>query len=283
MNRILFLFAFLPISVLFSQESVNHLNAFGDTPWGTSFQKVREKFESLARNPNTTENVQILNEVRNKLLVIKRNNVNYIYRFYKKPREVKELTSTEAMKADHNSASGLFSVGVVFSPVESKRVKESLSKYGNPTKEYLVENTFGIIQEKTVTVTTKQSKDPTAEKDVNDKKEEYEPEEVDEDEASQEEARKIPAAYIWSLSSESQGKKDGGYVIQWTEPYQKRLYTKRIDFFSSELSSQITADYKTYFSYRESKIILDLLTTPPKLPEDVPAKVETNSNPPGKR
>lgn len=288
MNRLIFLFVFLSATTLFSQESSsNNLNAFGDTPWGTSFQQVREKFESLARNPKSTENIQILNEVKNKLLIVKRNNVNYIYRFYKKPKEVRELTSNEAMKADHNAASGLFSVGVVFSPVESKRVKESLNKYGNPSREYLVENTFGIIQEKTVTVVVKKDekdttdKDPkVAEKDPAKKetKEAYEPEDLDEED-SNEEARKIPAAYIWSLSSDSNGKRDGGFIIQWTEPYQKKLYTKRIDFFSAELSDQITADYKTYFSYRESKIILDLLTTPPKLSEDIPTKVESTTTP----
>lgn len=263
------LFYIFLISHIFSQA--NNLNSFGDTPWGTPFQTVRDKFESLARNPNTTENIQILNEVRNKLLVVKRNNVLYIYRFYKEPKEVTEVkvTQNESQKQDHKAASGLFSVGVVFSPVESTRAKNTIKeKYGNPSREYLVENHFGIVLEKEVPV-KKVKKAENGE-------EEYEIVEPEQSDVS----NKIPAALIWNLTSESEGKVDGGYIIQWNEPYQKKLYTKRMDYFSAELSRIINSDYKEYFSNRETKIIFDLLSTPPSFqiekqvekPTEIPTK-----------
>lgn len=181
----------------------------------------------------------------------------YIYRFYREPKEVSEVKASSndpEKKQDHKSASGLFSVGVVFSPVESIKARDTLlQKYGNPSREYLVENSFGIIKQEEVVVVKKEKK---AEGDD-------EPEEVEVDKT--EEANKIPAAYIWNLSNDSDGKKDGGYIIQWNEPYQKKLYTKRMDYFSAELSSIINSDYKEYFSARETKIIFDLLTTPPSL------------------
>lgn len=243
----------------------NNLNSFGDTPWGTSFQAVREKYESLARNPNTSENIQILNEVKNKLLIVKRNNVIYIYRFYKEPQEVSELKAkqNETQKQDHKALSGLFSVGVVFSPVESNRARNTLKeKYGNPSREYLVENTFGVVMEKEIPVK------------VEKKAEDGELTET-EDSSKQDTSNKIPAALIWNLTNESEGKVDGGYIIQWNEPYQKKLYTKRMDYFSAELSRIINSDYKEYFSYRETKIIFDLLNTPPSLQMEKSTEIPT--------
>jgi hypothetical protein len=254
MKLYLFLLALFPFFSSFAQSS--NLNAFGDTPWGESFKSVRDKYESLARNPKSKENIQIVNEIRNKLLVVKRNNVVYIYRFYKEPREVSEVkaASGEDKKQDHKAASGLFSVGVVFSPVDSLKARDTLlQKYGNPSREYLVENSFGIIKQEEV-VFVKNEKKAEGEE---------EPEEVEME--PKEDAGKIPAAYIWNLSSDSDGKRDGGYIIQWNEPYQKKLYTKRMDYFSAELSSIINSDYKEYFSARETKIIFDLMTTPPSL------------------
>ncbi len=251
MLRLGILFCILFICQLSAQA--NNLNAFGDTPWGTPFQTVRDKFESLARNPNSTENIQILNEVKNKLLVVKRNNVMYIYRFYKEPKEVSEVKANQnkSQTQDHKAASGLFSVGVVFSPVESTRAKNTIKeKYGNPSREYLIENNFGIVLEKEIPAKT--------EKKAEEGEEESTQEQIDT-------SNKIPVALIWNLTSESENKVDGGYIIQWNEPYQKKLYTKRMDYFSAELSKIINSDFKEYFSYRETKIIFDLFNTPPSL------------------
>ncbi|MDX1960683.1 MAG: hypothetical protein SFU98_19080 [Leptospiraceae bacterium] len=233
------------VTPAFAQTS---LNGFGDTPWGSSFDSVREKFVSLARNPNNKESISILNETKDKLLVVKRNTITYIYRFYNEPEEVTEVMSAteEGKKTDHKAATGLFSVGVQFSPVASTRIKESLNKYGKPTKEYLVENSFGVYEE------------PKPKEN----KSQLDPEDLDAN-ANQKKipASKIAAALIWDLSTSGQ-KTDGGFIVQWNEPYQKKMYSKRIDYFSSELSAIINSDYKRYFSARETKIILDLLANP---------------------
>lgn len=261
MVRLGILYCLFFSNIIFAQA--NNLNSFGDTPWGTSFQTVRDKFESLARNPESKENIQILNEIKNKLLVVKRNNVVYIYRFYKEPKEVTEVKGNQQQTQDHKAASGLFSVGVVFSPVESSRAKNTIKqKYGNPSREYLVENTFGVVQEKETVVKVQ-------------KKAEDSEETVVQEEEKEDVSNKIPAALIWNLTSESDGKVDGGYIIQWNEPYQKKLYTKRMDYFSAELSRIINSDYREYFSNRETKIIFDLLNTPPSLQVEKTTEIPT--------
>lgn len=203
------------------------------------------------KNPSSTEDIKILNEVKNKLLVVKRNNVTYYYRFYKQPKEVAEIKANEknadGSKPDHKAMTGLFSVGLFFSPVESERVKESLSKYGSPTREYMVENKFGILAEakKAPPQEKKAEEDPNADKDTDDE--------------TNESASKIPMASIWNLSGENNGAKEGGFIFQWNEPYKKKLYTKRLDYFSAEVTSLINEDYKKYFSTTETKIIQDLM------------------------
>lgn len=285
--RLLLISIFFLVSGLLADQ-VSDLNGFGETPWRSQYKDVREKFASLSSNPNSKENVRILNEVPNRLLVIKRNNVQYIYRFYREPKEVKEVNayvkaaspqsaapaSPTGNAPKEESASGLFSVGVVFSPVESGLAKESMSRYGKPTKEYLVENTYNILKEKEKTVVVQ--KDPNAAPGTP----ASEPEEIDLDDKELE--TKVPMALIWDLGNKtSQDGHKGGFVIQWNEPYKKKLYTKRIDYFSSELSGLITTDFKKYFSARETKILTDLLSEPKfgtetKSPsEETPAKAVT--------
>ena len=246
MKRIILLSLFLPFGLLYSQTT---LNAFGDSPWGSSYKDVKVKFASLLKNPSSTEDIKILNEVKNKLLVVKRNNVTYYYRFYKQPKEVAEVKANEknadGSKPDHKAMTGLFSVGLFFSPVESTKVKESLGKYGSPTREYLVENKFGITMEaKVAPPAEKKEEDPAADKD---------------DDDTQEAAKKVPMASIWNLSGENNGAKEGGFIFQWNEPYNKKLYTKRLDYFSAEVTALISDDYKKYFSATESKILQDLM------------------------
>lgn len=266
--RLLLISIFFLVSGLLADQ-VSDLNGFGETPWRSQYKDVREKFASLSSNPNSRENVKILNEVPNRLLVVKRNNVQYIYRFYREPKEVKDVnayvkaaspsasapSSGTGNAPKEESASGLFSVGVVFSPVESGLAKESMSRYGKPTKEYLVENTFNILKEKEKTVTVQ--KDPNAAPGAP----VQEPDDIDLDDKELE--NKVPMALIWDLGNKtSQDGHKGGFVIQWNEPYHKKLYTKRIDYFSSELSGLITTDFKKYFSARETKILTDLLSEP---------------------
>jgi hypothetical protein len=248
MKRIILISLFLPFGFLYSQTT---LNAFGDSPWGSSYKDVKEKFSSLLKNPSSTEDIKILNEVKNKLLVVKRNNVTYYYRFYKQPKEVAEVKANEknadGSKPDHKAMTGLFSVGLFFSPVESSKVKDSLSKYGSPTREYLVENKFGVTLEAKAAPAPAEKKevDPTEEKDT--------------DDDNQEAAKKIPMASIWNLSGENNGAKEGGFIFQWNEPYNKKLYTKRLDYFSAEVTALINDDYKKYFSATETKILQDLM------------------------
>lgn len=262
--RLLLISIFFLVSGLLADQ-ISDLSGFGDTPWRSTYKDVRDKYASLSANPNSRENVKILSEVPNRLLVVKRNNVQYIYRFYREPKEVREVNeyvkgasasapSADGAKKTEETASGLFSVGVVFSPVESGLAKKSLERYGKPTKEYLVENSYNILKEKEKTFVVQKDPNAAPSKDV------LEPEDIDLDDKELE--NKVPMALIWDLGNKSQEGHKGGFVIQWNEPYKKKLYTKRVDYFSSELSALITTDFKKYFSARETKILTDLLSEP---------------------
>lgn len=57
-------------------------------------------------------------------------------------------------------------------------------------------------------------------------------------------------ADVWELR--------GGYIFQWYEPYQKKAFTRTIDYLSAEMSQQIMKEYEDYFDARE-KLILQKL------------------------
>ena len=116
------------------------LEGFAETPWGTSFEGVRERFISMAQNPDSDEQIAIINEKKDEFILIRRNGIFYHYRFYKTPEEVvKSRPKTEEMApSEHEGQGALFSVGVIFSYIKAKMIQEKLeAKYGKPLKESL--------------------------------------------------------------------------------------------------------------------------------------------------
>ncbi len=241
-------------------------SGLGDASWGKPFDSIREQIMSIRNNPETKEKIEILNEVKDKSLLIKRNNITYLYRFYKKPKILAKFNKSK--EDDHSGTSMLFSVGVYFSPVESIKLKKQIEdKYGKAMKE------------------------PKAQipKDKFSK-----PEDEDDSTDMSDDSKKIAGFYSWTFNrakagevaeagvSKAAAQSKGEFILQWVEPYNKKAFSKRMDYFSVDKSDLINIDYKDYFSARETDVLLDLINEGIYQEEDkekrdrevVPAKTE---------
>jgi hypothetical protein len=216
----------------------------GDASWGKPFDSIREQILSIRNNPDTKEKIEIVNEVKDKTLLVKRNNISYLYRFYKKPKILAQFNKSK--EEDHTGTSMLFSIGIYFSPVESLKLKKQIEeKYGKAMKEPQAQ----IPRDK---FSKPQEEDDTT--DFND------------------DSKKIAGAYTWTFSRpagnsaaenannlKEQASSKGEFILQWVEPYNKKAFSKRMDYFSISKSDIINIDYKDYFSARETDILLDLI------------------------
>ncbi|EQA46868.1 hypothetical protein LEP1GSC050_1162 [Leptospira broomii serovar Hurstbridge str. 5399] len=230
----IFVFVLVPILGVFAQfpgddTSRNNrqggsrptLDGFAEVAWESTYAQVREKFLSLATNPDSGEKVEIINEDKEKSLLIRRSGIFYVYRFYSTPKIVldsrpkqKQVQTTPPPANEdegHNEPGKLFSVGVSFRYLPGKEVQDKLeNKYGKPKKETLDE-------------------------------------------------KKIGGAAIWELTNEKEIPPRGGFIVQWKEAYKKQPFTRRVDYFSSKLKAQIEKEYKEFFSAEEIKTLRDLI------------------------
>ena len=125
----LLLVAMLGTHILYAQETTNDndklqkantpekrsdvkLNGFSNTSWGMDFPEVREKLYQLATEEAqeqdkeatstdllTSERTEIVNVVRNKVILTRRNQILYRYNFYKSPYIVAYLNREADTKA----------------------------------------------------------------------------------------------------------------------------------------------------------------------------------------
>ncbi|WP_411822336.1 hypothetical protein [Leptospira sp. 'Mane'] len=222
-QNFLFLIVLLP-SLLWAQnnseQTVNSIDGFAEASWGMTFESIREKFLSMATNPESKEQIEIINEKKDEKLLIKRNGIFYLYRFYKTPELLKEVRPRESRRESDPSIDGqteyreagiLFSVGATFNLVPSEKIKAKLeSKYGKPRKESIGDD-------------------------------------------------KVSGAAIWELVDRRSSPPIGGFAVQWREGYKKNPYTRRIDYFSANIREIIGKDYKDFFSVQETKTLRDLI------------------------
>lgn len=198
------------------------LEGFAEASWGMSYELLREKFISLATDPESRERIEILYEKKDALLLIQRNGIKYMYRFYKTPQIVKDARPKRNRNNPENDpsiedqtefrANGiLFSVGVIFNFVESDKIREKLeAKYGKPKKQTLDD-------------------------------------------------KKIAGAAVWELVDRREVPPRGGYILMWREPYKNNPYTRRVDYFSLNIRDMIQKEYKEFFSVQETKTLRDLI------------------------
>ncbi len=224
-------------------------SGLGDTAWGNSFVSILKQINDIRQNPEIKEKIEIINEVKDKSLLVKRNNITYLYRFYKKPKVLEKFNKSK--EDEGKGSSSLFSVGVYFSPVESLKLKKQVEdKYGKPSKEPAAQ----IPRDKF-----------------------SKPEDEDDTEDDNIDSKKIAGAYTWSFkrnsassetsepvtpaanASSPQKSSKAEFIIQWVEPYNKKAFSKRMDYFSVDRTDLINIDYKDYFSARETDVLLDLV------------------------
>ncbi|WP_108975617.1 hypothetical protein [Leptospira ryugenii] len=202
-------------------QTTSSLDGFAEASWGMTYESIREKFLSMATNPDSKEDLQLINEKKDERLLVKRNGIFYLYRFYKTPELVKEVRPKENRgpetdpsingQTEYRESGILFSVGVTFNLVPSEKIKEKLEKkYGKPKKESIGDD-------------------------------------------------KVSGASIWELVDRRDSSPRGGYAVQWREGYKKNPYTRRIDYFSANIREMIAKDYKDFFSVQETKTLRDLI------------------------
>jgi hypothetical protein len=219
---ILAILSFCP-TLLFAQvdQTVTSLDGFAEASWGMTFESSREKFLSMATNPEAKEKIEIINEKKDEQLLIKRNGIFYLYRFYRTPELLKEVRPKEtgaaetdpsiAGQTEYRESGILFSVGTTFNLVPSEQIKDKLEKkYGKPKKESIGDD-------------------------------------------------KVSGASIWELVDKKEASIKGGYAVQWREGYKRKAYTRRIDYFSANIREMILKDYKEFFSVQETKTLRDLI------------------------
>lgn len=217
---LIFLLFCLPGFLSAQTEIPNSLDGFAEASWGMTFESIREKFLSMATNPESKEKIELLNEKKDESLLIKRNGIFYLYRFYKTPELLKEVRPKQGAAEADPSLDGktefrengiLFSVGVTFNLVPSEKIKEKMEKkYGKPRKESIGDD-------------------------------------------------KVSGAAIWELVERRENPPRGGFAVVWREGYKKAPYTRRIDYFSANLKEVIAKDYVDFFSVQETKTLRDLI------------------------
>lgn len=104
------------------------LNGFADTPWGSTYTEVRTRLKNLATSATAIERVEILNEERNKFILVRRNEVLYRYSFYKTPYNVSLLQNHNLTTEEHDEIEArLYHVKVSTPFIFSKFVKDKLT------------------------------------------------------------------------------------------------------------------------------------------------------------
>ncbi|MFN3604468.1 MAG: hypothetical protein ACK4UJ_07140 [Leptonema sp. (in: bacteria)] len=193
-----------PIFEPAKQLPQTQLTGFLEDGWGTPFTEILDKFKSLATSPITKDNIQILHLEKNRYILIKRNNINYQYNFYKIPYEVLRLQNHEVTKEEYEQKVGeLYQVRVILPFIDSKLLEQKLeAAYGKKTKSTVDEKTLAGVD-------------------------------------------------IWDL--------EGGYIFLWYEPYNKKAFSRRIDFISKTLSERILKESKDYFDSKEKQLLKDLI------------------------
>ncbi len=63
--------------------------------------------------------------------------------------------------------------------------------------------------------------------------------------------KKGRGASVWNLRQ--------GSIFQWKEPYQGKLFTRRVDYISTELSQKVANEYKDFFNAQEKLILRKVL------------------------
>ena len=129
-----------------SARSDVELDGFADTDWGMEFDAVHKKLYNLAtaaeeaatndddeEEPNMVERTEIVNIVRNRLILVRRNRVLYRYTFHKTPYVLAQIEKPELKAATYDSEvpGKLFHVQLQMQWLDAAIVQKKLAqRYG---------------------------------------------------------------------------------------------------------------------------------------------------------
>lgn len=125
------------------QPVTTMLRGFAETPWRTTFTEVKARLRNLATSAAAVERVEVLNEVRNEYILVKRNDILYRYSFYKTPFEVQRIANHRLTQEEWDQEEAVFFHVKVITPfIDAKLINQRLeSIYGQRTSTTVDEKT----------------------------------------------------------------------------------------------------------------------------------------------
>lgn len=122
------------------------LNGFAGIGWKSDFTSVRNHLKNLSQSPDAEEKVEILNVVRNRSILVRRNGVLYRYSFYKTPLNIERINNHSLSEEDYDQKEALlFHVRVTMPLIEAGRVKEKLEQsFGRASRTTVRKDQMGV-------------------------------------------------------------------------------------------------------------------------------------------
>lgn len=106
-----------------------NLTGFQGIMWATNYESVKEEFRTLSSSPDVKDPVEIIRDIPEREILIRRNGIYYRYVFYKKTEE----NSNEENQKEENTPRFFF-IESSFPFVPSDKIYEKLKeKYGEKT------------------------------------------------------------------------------------------------------------------------------------------------------
>lgn len=203
--------------------SGGELPGFAESSWETSYDDVRKTLKDLALSGSSADKVEIQYMQEDRYIRIRRNEVGYVYRFYKKPQDIinyKASLEPAGAQDPHPEykVARLYYVGMMLPLMNSAEVFKVLqAKYGNPSQK---------IFEK---ATDEEEEKPGASV------------------ANPVTGEKGNGVYIWELK--------GGMVFQWQQKYSDGTYTRRVDYISDKVREELKEDFPLFFTVKQKQIL----------------------------
>ncbi len=112
------------------------LTGFSDTNWMTPFSDIKDKFKTLSTSNLNNEKIEILHMIRNQYILIKRNNIQYRYNFYKTPYEVIKINNHEISFDEYDQTEAvLYQVRIILPFISAELLEQKIeASFGKKTK-----------------------------------------------------------------------------------------------------------------------------------------------------
>ena len=130
-------------SVNNAQNSASDITGFDGIAWGETYEKVKDKFRTLSSSEKAKDPVEIIRDVPEREILIKRRDIFYRYVFYKRPDN---LVKNEEQGKGLNEPEFFF-VETIFHLVPAEELYKKLkAKYGDRTSSTLNKEMRGVYK-----------------------------------------------------------------------------------------------------------------------------------------